>query len=107
MNKYRLKKDLPFAKAGVEIEIGCNNNYDELINSRKDKKPAIYLKGQVSLQNLLNDGWVEEIKPREWYIGVCDTYESLHDDYESAKKWGQTIKSQNQEIIKVREVSNE
>ena len=103
MSKYRLKKDLPFAKAGVEIEIGCNNNYDELINSRKDKKPAIYLKGQVSLQNLLNDGWIEEVKPREFWIEVDpESGLSLHRDTKSEKK-GYTFT----ELIKVREVINE
>ena len=108
--KYVLKKDLPFAKAGAEIEIGFDNNYDELINSKKDKKPAIYLKGQVGLQNLLNDGWVEEIKPKEWYL-IKDEHMGVVTGFE---KEGLAVAHKNLhhreehlQIIKVREVENE
>ena len=102
MNNYKLKRDLPFAKAGADI--------DEIASYRGLDKPSLIVIGRYKCdipegENIFD--WVEKIGPREWYIGVCDKYESLHDDYESAKGWGQTIKSQNQEIIKVREVINE
>ena len=53
--KYKLKKDLPFAEAGVEVK---------LVN---EKRAIEYNGYQCDIYDLRN-GWIEEVKPREWYI---------------------------------------
>lgn len=55
MSKYILKKDLPFAKAGTEVK---------LVN---EKKAIEYNGYQCDIYDL-RDGWIEEIKPREFLV---------------------------------------
>lgn len=59
--RYRLKKELPFAKAGDEIHIG------ECIYTDDMEAWAIGERGD--LKKLIEDGWIEEVKPREWWVG--------------------------------------
>ena len=55
--KYILKKDLPFAKAGETISYLVNDGLTIRINNR-------YC--DICLAN--KDEWIEEVKPREWWI---------------------------------------
>ena len=72
MKKYILKKDLPFAKAGIEIPIenlsllipfndihlcGAKRHFSYMVIAHEDDIPT-----------LIKDGWIEEVKPREFYI---------------------------------------
>ena len=80
--KYRLKKDLPFAKAGEKIYnyVGNpfnNDNYDCFIKKPKDWiYPPVYLYENNQMvfigdkRDLLQGGWIEGVKPREWAFGI-------------------------------------
>ena len=57
--KYKLKKDLPFAKAGAEVIL------DKGVFYFVDGERTWYL-GQKIENNL--DDWIEEVRPREWWI---------------------------------------
>ena len=61
--KYKLKKDLPFVKAGNEVEI---------ING----EPIFFKDGfhcdYSSIDDLLADGWIEEIRPREFTVQLVN-----------------------------------
>ena len=58
MKKYILKKDLPFAKAGTEVDIvdGEGILFDG------------YHCDYVNTGELVEKGWIEEVKPRTFYI---------------------------------------
>ena len=75
--KYRLKKDLPFAKAGAEVivnlALGVCVEYDGFIADSDGlnlKNTRKYYIGD--LYELLNEGWIEEVKPREFEITFAD-----------------------------------
>jgi len=96
MVKYRLKKDLPFAKAGAMLK---NNNcvIDEDGKNR-------YLSNwneeiEACTKRLLNDGWIEEVKPREWIIEVTKEQQYIRPADAKGRLY-----SSGSEIIKVREV---
>jgi len=65
--EYKLKRDLPFAKAGTEvIEIrgnGKSNNI--LIEIEPYGKVVIWV---TELQRLRTEGWIEEVKPRVGWL---------------------------------------
>lgn len=79
--KYRLKKDLPFAKAGTEVKID-----DKFFVIKKDDFYLVGLKlcraaqenilvdliiGHIDdLPTLISEGWIEEVKPREWWMNI-------------------------------------
>jgi len=57
--KYRLKKDLPFAKAGEIV------NYKDLGGDAIN----IELNGLCCyIPNIVKGFWIEEVKPREWWV---------------------------------------
>ena len=61
MGKYRLLKDLPFAKAGAEVGV-------ELAISVRGKDNFLtWIGNPKDLELLIDEGWIEEVKPREWY----------------------------------------
>ena len=66
--KYRLKKDLPFAKAGTTVVVGGHTQYisvDGLTigdNSNQSRRPNI--------SDLIVTGWIEEVKAREFELGL-------------------------------------
>ena len=71
---YLLKKDLPFAKKGTEvfaypIDVTFPNIYimGDLVNEGIEKKSKIYLGRSI---DLISDGWIEEVKPREFFIDI-------------------------------------
>ncbi len=62
--KYRLKKDLPFAKVGEVIDMGICGTFEN-IHLRPNKTGEC---SEDNLKMMLQDGWIEEIKPREWWV---------------------------------------
>lgn len=67
--QYRLKKELPFAKAGDKVyQDLCKNfmvsthNLGELKIGYEDDK-----------QRLASEGWIEEVKPREFELHLDDS----------------------------------
>ena len=93
--KYRLKKDLPFAKAGAEVK---------LVNEGK----AIEYNGYQCDIYDLREGWIEQIKPREWYeLDWSELWNRADEKFstkEYAEKYVDALKLKNCKIIKVREV---
>lgn len=67
--KYRLKKDLPFAKAGTEIVLHVSNlGYPHLTVERQaDGYLHIWCRTWQTY-----DAWIEEVKPREFEIQLCN-----------------------------------
>ena len=75
MKKYRLAKDLPFAKAGAEVGYSASRIFVQRGETRLEAcidaldflgpNPEII---QKELQRLIDEGWIEEVKPREFYI---------------------------------------
>ena len=77
--KYRLKRDLPFfAKAGCEVEFSFDDEQHPQIKLGKDlgDKPIVYFEcTHKDLMGLFTDGWIEEteeVKPREFWVGIFD-----------------------------------
>ena len=64
MPEYRLKKDLPFAKAGEEVLI-CNGN-EALIDEEFNGHITLGL-----IEELLIEGWIEEVSDED-YVILCD-----------------------------------
>ena len=61
--KYRLKKDLPFAKAGTEVAL----NYDSNIWTVRPLTTKIDCPLCDIPEDVRNE-WIEEVKPREWEV---------------------------------------
>ena len=109
--KYRLKKDLPFAKAGNDIQIiemaddsKCLQiNYDACFNTSGNLNYYRFpLTDAVALRE---DGWIEEIKPREWWVNLYGVGEG---GIFKTKEAADTVASSGRkEVIKVREIINE
>ena len=68
---YRLKKDLPFAKAGTIIELspseGCIPMAIYDFRDLPGSKVSNVTISKEYLDELISEGWIEEVKPREWY----------------------------------------
>ena len=97
--KYRLKKDLPFAKAGDKI-------FQDEINLKYyvNNNMGLFYVGS-DINQLLSEGWIEEVKPREFYIEIrksdgvaTDVYELIDASHNSANM------IERYDYIKVREV---
>lgn len=101
MKKYRLAKDLPFAKVGSSIE-RLNANWYVY-----DEYGCRWLIGDASLDM---DGWIEEIKPREFYL-IVDAYNGIVTAFNNEKmaeaNRNQRFNSHVCKIIKVREALDE
>ena len=103
--KYKLKKDLPFGKAGMDVQFSLE----------VEQHPKLYLCSQDvtdfnsywitfegdrdDLKGLITDGWIEEVKPREWYIS-----ETVVRDYGRERKES-FFKHDRSDLVKVREVT--
>ena len=64
--KYRLKKDLPFAKAGTELVL----KGEDRIRPSGAEEYLICI--TEDLPRLIKEGWIEEVKPREWEVYEYD-----------------------------------
>ena len=73
--KYILAKDLPFAKRGTEVNVSGDRIFVQRGKSKLEACiDALELWDSTSeniqkeLQRLINEGWVEEAKPREFKL---------------------------------------
>lgn len=75
MTKYRLAKPLPFAKKGTEVQYGGSRIFVK--RGESDLEVSIDALGlrestpeniQKELQRLIDEGWIEEVKPREFEV---------------------------------------
>ena len=110
--KYKLKRDLPFAKAGAEVKIISvySNEFPHSFYTLSIKGDLIKAWYRIEIPKDRFTEWIEEVKPREWYE-IQGTIESdfwgyrFHSYKEAAEYMDK--KSYNLKyysIIKVREV---
>ncbi len=88
--KYKLKKDLPFAKAGDEVII---NKYEDVTTVKGHRNGKIFYSriagGQLHDECVLKkQGWIEEIKPREFWLLECRNPSALWTEEEKNKEIG-------------------
>ena len=101
--KYILKKDLPFAKAGAEVVFNDKSLCFEVKSDRWSSDSGDYkFVGHSNKSSLIKDGWIEEVKPREWIIEVTKEQQYIRPADAKGRLY-----SSGSEIIKVREVINE
>ena len=99
--KYRLKRDLPFAKAGTVIDY---------VYHRRGTSTLSYIKigdcrCELDADKINIFDWIEEIKPREFWVNLYDIGEG---GIFKTKEAANTVASSGRtEIIKVREVIDE
>ena len=67
MKKYRLAKDLPFAKAGTEVFQSANAF---VVKDPKYQGQVLYIGELSDRDKLIEQGWIEEVKLREWDVVV-------------------------------------
>ena len=107
--KYRLKKDLPFADAGTEVWI--DNTWTAWIDANvyapnygvTEFETRKVMLGKSS--TLVAEGWIEEVKPREWWLEV--TPEQVYVRVINLDMLGnprEKLFSSGSELVKVREV---
>ena len=75
MKRYVLAKDLPYAKKGTEVRFNENRIFVQRGETRLEAcidaldflgpNPEII---QKELQRLIDEGWIEEVKPREFEV---------------------------------------
>ena len=72
--KYRLKKDLPFAKVGATVILQeystCNKGKHWVVNIDEDKRTPYYQAQHIGEESWDMTEWIEEVKPREWDVIV-------------------------------------
>jgi len=73
--KYKLGKGLPFAKAGAEVYMAVGYNY---ICVKDHNGYEWYLGFQKELEKFIEDGWIEEVKPREFWISKMITRDKIY-----------------------------
>jgi len=95
--KYKLKKDLPFAQAGEQARCFYGSSVFS-ITYRMDSVD-FNLTSEEYIDKLIRDGWIEEVKPREWYIS-----ETVVRDYGRERKES-FFKHDRSDLVKVREVT--
>ena len=105
--KYKLKRDLPFAKAGTKIEyrLKKDEHYAIFLYSTDGDDPSTYWIGlecdNRDLAKMISEGWIEEIQPREFWIAEYHNYQGkVFYSEQNAQNSSNNLK----EVIKVREV---
>jgi len=102
--KYKLGKDLPYAKMGAEVilEGDCviiQERLKQKLSVRVDNDPDYYTFRHIgyveNLPQLIIDGWIEEVKPREFGVTI------YHGKIIST---GGVPYTDKKEVLKVREV---
>jgi hypothetical protein len=62
--KYQLKKDLPFAKAGSPIKVYPEGSTPMILFDHINEVDV----SEEFIPKLLDEGWIEEVKPREFWV---------------------------------------
>ncbi len=104
--KYGLKKDLPFAKVGAEVKIVSSYAGSPLHNyySLSIKGDLIEEWYRIEIPKERFTDWVEEVKPREWWLVITNLgFETGFSSEELAIEYANQH-CNNSGIIKVREV---
>ena len=113
--KYILAKDLPFAKKGAEVK---HNNHRIYVQRGEFSLGAIIdsfeliesipTNIQKELQRLVDEGWIEEVKPREFMLHFKKSNGEIYSIQDLTTKNGYNVISkfdgEGVDSIKVREV---
>ena len=105
---YRLKKDLPFAKAGTIIELSPSEGCIPMaIYDFRDLPGSEASNVNISkeyLDELISEGWIEPIKPREFYVTLYGgtNVGTIHNTEDEAQRF---LTKNLGTVIKVREVT--
>ncbi len=85
--KYRLKKDLPFAKAGSEVGLRASTANWVVYPDSKRRDLCYFIGYNYNEGDLFDAGWIEEIKPREFelYFDTCGDLEKVFCDGKKIK----------------------
>ena len=104
--EYQTARDLPFTKAGSEVNLmskGCVPVSIFDFRSIAGNTPNVDV-AKDHLDYLVSEGWIEPIKPREFYLfddqlsGEKIWYNTIEEAKEDLARWA------HKKIIKVREV---
>ena len=81
MKKYVLKKELPFAKIGDGHILELSEMYCSLIDKDNFRHPLSFGNElfREGVERLIEEGWIEEVNPREWWV-VVDCQDGLSGD---------------------------
>ena len=100
--KYKLKKDLPFAKAGTEVRYFYGTSVEHINYNREINAVDIHIPMKDVIQSYFDEGWIEEVKPREWRV-IIGKYGEAKGIYLNELIAGDEVSSSDT-TIKVREV---
>jgi len=100
--KYILKKDLLFMKIGEIIGVNVNGWIGVHLQRLTDGGKYIDC-NKEDFDLLLSEGWIEEVKPREWILEITPEQEYIRARNENGEINGRLFSS-GSELIKVREV---
>ena len=68
--EYQTARDLPFAEAGTKIELSLSEGCIPMsLYNIKDCEVVI---SKEFIGQLISEGWIEEFKPREWWVRILD-----------------------------------
>jgi len=106
MKRYKLIKELPFVKIGTELKYD-KREYWYTITLDNQNVPT-YCFGEDEMEDLVKQGWVEEIKPREIFVWENPSTKELSQiHYFSEEKALRAYKSEHGRIFKFVEVVDE
>ena len=75
MSKYILARDIPNVKKGAKVTVD-SSIYCEFSGNRVylDKFPGLLKPEEIQseLQRLINEGWIEEVKPSEGWVNIYE-----------------------------------
>jgi len=99
--KYKVAKEMPHIAIGTEVKVesGKFKYMPNVSIKRDDCYEQVYFEHE--LPYLIENGWIEEVKPREWYVLECNNPGLL---WESEAIKVQLKKNPDLKFIKVREI---
>ena len=96
--KYILKKDFLFAKAGKEVRIFYGASQSSILFNTDISTIDLHISSSAEIY-LLKEGWIEEVKLKEFYIII-----HKDDNITMEDKIPERCELHNCRIIKVREI---
>lgn len=107
--KYRVLREMPFAKAGAEVLYKFQNDSYPIFKAGHICTILHIECNKTDLNRLIEEGWIEEVKPREFYLiqaqdlgGVWHIVDYAFNIDNARDK--ATSRPENARFIKVREV---
>ena len=80
MTEYILKKDFFFAKAGKKVRIFYGSSQPSILFNTETQTIDLHLSSAQITILLVEEGWIEKIKPKEWYELRNSNLDALHSE---------------------------